>query len=375
LILMAHTGGGHLRASEAVAEALHRLHGIAVKTEILDAVGIFGPFPFNRLDRIYRYWVRFASPTWGWSYRATDDQRKAYAVLRLFWPVVWPRAQRMLERHAADIIVSAHPLTNHYTAWALQRLGRSIPLVTLVTDPISVHPFWFCSAVDRCLVASAAAREKALACEVRGDQVHVTGHPVNPVFSDGLLEKAQARRALGWPIDRLIVLLLGGGEGVGSLYRTACELEIACPDIQLAVVAGRNSRLKQRLEKRAWSVPVRVFGFVQHAELMAQLMSAADVLITKAGPGTIHEAFLAGLPLVLNAAVPGQEEGNVRLVVEGGAGEWAPGPIQAAQAIARWTQSDDGGLGRKAACAKALAQPNAAYAVAREIWPLALTKL
>lgn len=375
LILMAHTGGGHLRASEAVAEALRRRHGAIVTTEILDAVGEYGPFPFNRLDRIYRNWVRSASGTWGWGYRITDERHRAQAILRLFWPLVWPRARCMLKHHAADVIVSAHPLTNHYTVWALKRLGRSIPFVTLVTDPVSVHPFWLSADVDRCLVGSAAAQRRALACGLRDDQVRVTGHPVNPCFADGLMEKTQARRILGWAPKQPAVLLLGGGEGMGQLYQTARAIEVACPGLRMVVVAGRNRHLQERLEKGNWVGSVQVYGFVQHAQQMAQLMSAADILITKAGPGSIHEAFLAGLPLVLNAAVPGQEEGNVRLVVEGGAGEWAPGPARAAQTVARWTSVEQSGLDRKATCAKALARPDAASTVADEVWRLALTKL
>jgi 1,2-diacylglycerol 3-beta-galactosyltransferase len=133
--------------------------------------------------------------------------------------------------------------------------------------------------------------------------------------------------------------------------------------------------LKQRIEKADWQVPLHVYGFVQNAQLMSKLMSASDVLVTKAGPGSIHEAFLAGLPLVLNAAVPGQEEGNVRLVVDGGAGEWAPGPTRAAQTVARWVGLERAELERKAACARALARPDAAFEAADEVWRLALTNL
>lgn len=45
-------------------------------------------------------------------------------------------------------------------------------------------------------------------------------------------------------------------------------------------------------------------------------MVAADLLITKAGPGTIAEASSLGLPVVLTSFLPGQEEGNVDFVVE-----------------------------------------------------------
>jgi 1,2-diacylglycerol 3-beta-galactosyltransferase len=375
LILMAHTGGGHLRAAEAVAEALRRRHGQSVAIEIVDAVGEYGPFPFNRLDRIYPWWINRAAITWRWGYRITDGRRRANAMLRFFWPMVWPRARRLLCRYPADVIVSTHPLTNHFAVWTLRRLARVVPTLTLVTDPISVHSFWLSPHADRCLVGSTEAQHKALAYGLNVDQVHVTGYPVSPCFLDGLMDKARARRALGWFPDQPAVLLLGGGEGMGRLYQTARTIDLTCSGVQLAVVAGRNDPLKERLENSEWRLPTYVYGFVNHTQEMPQLMSAADVLLTKAGPGSIHEAFLAGLPLVLSGAVPGQEEGNVRLVVEGGAGVWAPDPHQAAAVVARWMGAESGKLTHLAACSRALARPGAASAAADVIWELALTNL
>ena len=40
------------------------------------------------------------------------------------------------------------------------------------------------------------------------------------------------------------------------------------------------------------------------------------MIITKAGPGTISEALICGLPMVLNAFVPCQEEGNIPYVTQ-----------------------------------------------------------
>jgi hypothetical protein len=53
------------------------------------------------------------------------------------------------------------------------------------------------------------------------------------------------------------------------------------------------------------------------------LLSPADVIITKAGPGTISEALICGLPMVLNAFVPCQEEGNIPYVTENKVTGWA----------------------------------------------------
>jgi len=171
------------------------------------------------------------------------------------------------------------------------------------------------------------------------------------------------------------VLLVGGGEGMGHLFEIARAIDATCAGVQLAVVAGRNRRLQQRLERSAWRSSTYIYGLVHHTREMPRLMSAADLLITKAGPGSLHEAFLAGLPLILSGAVPGQEEGNVRLVVEGGAGVWAPSPAQAAALVARWMGAQQGLLAYMAARSRALARPDAANAVAEEIWRLALTKL
>ncbi len=369
LMLIAHTGGGHLRAAEAVAEALRRRRGASVRVEIVDALGRYAPPPFHRLADLYPHWVGRAAWSWAWGYRLSDGPRRATGLLRLFWPLVWPRARRLLDRHPADVLLSAHPLTNHYLAWGLRRLGRAVPLLTLVTDPVSVHPFWLCPAVDRCLVGSEAARREALACGLPPERVRVTGLPVDPRFVARLTDAARARAALGWPADLPAVLLVGGGEGMGRVYDTACAIEARCRGVQLAVVAGRNRRLERRLRQRRWRVPCHVYGFVEHMPL---LMSAADLLVTKAGPATLHEAFLAGLPLILNSAIPGQETGNVRMVVESRAGVWAPDPAQAAALVARLTGPERGRLEEMGRCARALARPEAAAAVADEVWERAL---
>lgn len=54
-------------------------------------------------------------------------------------------------------------------------------------------------------------------------------------------------------------------------------------------------------------------GFVHN---MPEWMSASDMIITKAGPGTIAESLICGLPVLLNAFIPCQEEGNVTYVLD-----------------------------------------------------------
>jgi 1,2-diacylglycerol 3-beta-galactosyltransferase len=136
----------------------------------------------------------------------------------------------------------------------------------------------------------------------------------------------------------------------------------------LIIIAGRNKLLKQRLDESHWKEPMKSYGFVTD---MPRLMSAADVLVTKAGPATISEACIAGLPMILYDAIPGQETGNVDYVVENKAGVYAPSPREVADALALWLSEGTAGIARRAANAKALGRPDAVWDIADEAWKLA----
>ena len=60
---------------------------------------------------------------------------------------------------------------------------------------------------------------------------------------------------------------------------------------------------------------VIINGFVDN---MPEWMTAADTIVTKAGPGTIAESLICNLPVLLNDFVPCQEHGNVPWVIDNG---------------------------------------------------------
>ncbi len=83
---------------------------------------------------------------------------------------------------------------------------------------------------------------------------------------------------------------------MGPLDRTARLIADTCYSASLVVIAGRNQALRERLEAHNWPIPTFIYGFVHE---MPDFMRAADILVSKAGPGTISEALIAGLPMVL----------------------------------------------------------------------------
>jgi 1,2-diacylglycerol 3-beta-galactosyltransferase len=235
------------------------------------------------------------------------------------------------------------------------------PFVTLVTDLVSTHSFWYDNQAEFTMVPTQAAFDKGLACNMPAEKMKITGLPVNPAFIDSLKGQVEARKALGWEQNKVTILMVAGGDGMGPLYQTAQAINALNLDIQLAVVAGRNQALKEKLEALAWNQATHIYPFVTN---MPQLMDAADIIVTKAGPSTITEAAIAGLPMILMDAIPGQETGNVTYVVENDAGAWAPEPQQVAKILQEWLQEGSEFLQQKVKNARSIARSDAVWDIA-----------
>lgn len=109
------------------------------------------------------------------------------------------------------------------------------------------------------------------------------------------------------------------------------------------------------------------YGYVSE---MAKYMVAADVLVSKAGPGTIAEASTLGLPIMLTSFLPGQEEGNVEFVVkENQFGTYIPDtyPMNIAREILSWVLNKEKKLKPMSLNARKCANPYAAGEIVRSI--------
>jgi 1,2-diacylglycerol 3-beta-galactosyltransferase len=328
--LFSDTGGGHRAAAEAIIEALHSEFGDQVETEMVDFLKDYAPAPFNRLPDLYPDMVRLPE-LWGAFFDLSDGRPQARLVTSTFWPIVRRAAKRLVREHHSEVLVSVHPIVNSF---ALRALGKNRPpYITVVTDLVSTHALWYDHRTDLVLVPTEMARQRGVDYGMAPEKVIVVGEPVSERCSAPLGNKRQLRKKLGWPLDKLTILLVGGGEGMGPLAETARAIDESGLDVCLVIVAGRNAKLEAELKALTWENPALIYGFVHD---MPDFMRAADILVTKAGPGTIAEALNAELPIILYAKLPGQEDGNVVYVETEGVGVWAPDPLKVVRALTRW---------------------------------------
>ena len=328
--LFSDTGGGHRAASEAIIESLHNEFGDALVTEMVDFFTGYAPRPFNLLPEIYPDMMR-APELWGAMFDLSDGQPQARFVTSTFWPYVRRAAHRLLRDHPSDMLVSVHPVA---TAFILKALGKNHPpFVTVVTDLVSTHALWYDKRATLTIVPTEMARQRALECHMPPEKVRVIGQPVSSRCSAPVGDRSLLREQLGWSQDKFTVLLVGGGDGMGPLAETARAIDESGLYINLVIVAGRNSKLQAELKEQTWDNTTFIYGFTHD---MPDLMRAADVIVTKAGPGTIAEALNAELPIILYAKLNGQEDGNVDFVVSEGVGVWAPESQVIVRSLTRW---------------------------------------
>jgi 1,2-diacylglycerol 3-beta-galactosyltransferase len=361
LFLFSDTGGGHRSAAEAIIEALNVEFPRQISTEMIDIFREYAPSPMDLLPRAYPP-MAHVPDVWELGYHLSDGPRRTRAINRMFWPYISRAAYRLVEEHPCDLYVLVHWAAN---TPLLRALGseKHTPIFTVVTDMVSTHAFWYQPGVDLVIVATEQARHRALFYGLKPEKVRVVGLPVADRFCQPLGDRQAIRTELGWPIDLPVILLVGGGDGMGPLERTATAVADAGLKVAMVVVAGRNRKLKTRLESQNWPIPTFIYGFVRD---MPDFMRAADILVTKAGPGTICEAFIAGLPLILYSRMPGQEDGNVDFVVSEKAGIWAPEPDQVVECLHNWLDHP-AERKRVAAASLSLARPDASRQIARLI--------
>src|SRR4029077_15057158 len=136
-----------------------------------------------------------------------------------------------------------------------------------------------------------------------------------PDSSDPLTIRAE----LGLKQDMPTAIVLFGGHGSKVMYQITQRLDAAKVPVQLILICGRNEDLAAKLRAKKWSMPLNVIGFTKEVH---RLMRAADFLIGKPGPGSIAEAMVRKLPVLIecNAWTLPQERYNAEWVKEKGVG-------------------------------------------------------
>ncbi len=291
LILSSDTGEGHNSAAAAI-ESAARSAGFrtSIRRPLEESSEV------NRRLAGFYNWVLTHRPQWMNAYFKLidlvrpNDREIFYSKLRGY-------IRRFIESENPRILLSVHPMLNHFIQRYIKEERLGIACYTFLTDPFP--PFWLGWAsryVDRYFVATDEARQGLTASGIPARLVERVAMPVRSGFVPATMtEIIDLRRSLAFD-DSTIILLNGGARGGGPVLQVYETVRRVMPGANIVVVCGRNERLRAGIE-RLQDPKTRTFGFQDDIQ---RYVAASDLVITKPGALSTYEALACGVPVLLN---------------------------------------------------------------------------
>jgi UDP-N-acetylglucosamine:LPS N-acetylglucosamine transferase len=219
----------------------------------------------------------------------------------------------------ADLLVSVIPHFNRqiFESWNNTYPGR--PFVTLITDLADFPPRFWIEPIPEQFVIAGTEKAADQARALNHDDAHIfrtSGMILRPDFYlPDNSDPVALRKEMGLRTDLPTAIVLFGGHGSKVMYDITERLDAAELPVQLILICGRNEELAAKLRARHWKMPAHIIGFTKEVH---KLMRAADFLIGKPGPGSIAEAMVRRLPVLIecNSWTLPQERYNAEWVKE-----------------------------------------------------------
>jgi UDP-N-acetylglucosamine--N-acetylmuramyl-(pentapeptide) pyrophosphoryl-undecaprenol N-acetylglucosamine transferase len=261
-------------------------------------------------------------------------------------------AGRLLRRHRADVVLGG----GGYVAGpvGLAAVLRGTPLVLTEADS-------HLGLTNRALAPR--ARRVCLAFPIPGrddERYLLTGRPVPPTITD----REAARAGFGLQPGELTVLVFGGSLGARSINEAAVRAFARAP-YRILHVAGRR-------DFAVLEAPGPHYVLRDYVVPFGTALAAADLAVARAG-GSVFELAQYGLPSVLIPyphASGNHQDANARWMEQAGAAVVLPDADLTPERLRAEVDAlveDEPGRTAMAASSAALARPEAARVIAREV--------
>jgi processive 1,2-diacylglycerol beta-glucosyltransferase len=320
LIFSASFGAGHVRAAEALIEALKNREPEADIDHV--DFGVFLSRTFNTmLKSTYIEMIKHTPKLWGKFYYRTAKIPPHSVFQRFLNGLGRRKLMNYIHGLQPDLVICTYPTVGGALGVLRQQGELKAPVVTAITD-YAIHSQWINPGVDMYIVGCEDVRIGLLRRGIDEEKIKVTGIPVSPRF-ERVLDRENIAARLGIDPQCLTLLIMSGAYGVLDSAKWLLKLLDDIPgDLQVLIVCGKDERLYHSLDGVIEQArhPVRRFGFIYNVE---EFMAVSDIIITKAGGLTVSEALTRRLPILIYKPIPGQEEENALFLQNIGAGKTA----------------------------------------------------
>jgi UDP-N-acetylglucosamine--N-acetylmuramyl-(pentapeptide) pyrophosphoryl-undecaprenol N-acetylglucosamine transferase len=162
----------------------------------------------------------------------------------------------------------------------------------------------------------------------RGALLHLTGNPVRSALLGA--SRDQARQSLGLPTDARMLLVFGGSLGARHINQALldqAEELMALPDLHVFQISGAKDYDSVRAKLDQLPSFAERWHLQGYCDRMGEVLTAADVVVSRAGATSLAEISAIGVPALLVPypyATDDHQTSNAQAMVTAGAALMIP---------------------------------------------------
>lgn len=277
--------GGHIFPALSIADAIRRKHPTA---KIL-FVGANNRMEMQRVpDAGYEI---VGLPIAGF------DRKNLLKNIKVLWLIL--KSQRMAKKVIKEFAPQAAVGVGGYASGPTLKMAASMNIPTLIQEQNS-----YAGVTNKIL----AKKAKMICVAYDGmerffphEKIKFTGNPIRKSLIDMRANRKEAFKSMGLDENKKCVLIVGGSLGARSINESIIsqlELIRSNPDIQFVWQTGKLyfEEMKQRVAELGKPDNITITDFVSN---MGDALSAADLVVSRAGAGSISEFALLGKAVIL----------------------------------------------------------------------------
>ena len=321
LIFTVTAGGGHNSAANAVKEKLEAMGGEVKVVDLLHeycdsktfiwmqevGYGIVVQYLHKIYNAFYRHWQK------------SKPEKANKSVVQIGLMKMYDKVLQLIYDFKPDAIYASH----FFPCVMITNLRKLYPIPAKTFSFIfdyAVCPFWeAATGIDYLLVPNESYIPYMISKGFTKQQLLPYGLTVNEKFSQNI-DKSKARAKLGLKDGVFTMFVMFGGGFWSGNYKIVKNIvkHLKSHSLQIIVANGRAEKDKKKIDKLKVPANIKLlnYGFSKDVDL---LMSAADIIIGKAGGVSVTESLNKFLPMVCCKKLPEQERVNVEVLVSEGA--------------------------------------------------------
>ena len=302
------------------------------------------------------------------------DRKNLLKNIKVLWLIL--KSQRMAKKIIKDFAPQVAVGVGGYASGPTLKMAASMNIPTLIQEQNS-----YAGVTNKIL----AKKAKVICVAYDGmerffphEKIKLTGNPVRKSLIDMRSNRSEALRGMGIEEGKKCVLIVGGSLGARSINESiVAQLDLikANSDIQFVWQTGKLyfEEMKQRVAAAGKPENLTITDFVSN---MADALSAADLVVSRAGAGSISEFALLGKAVILvpspNVSEDHQTK-NAMALVEKDAAIYVADANAKEELVAKAIETvrDESKIASLEENIEKMGKPNAAEEIAEEVMMLA----